>query len=125
MAEGLAKQIFPEAQVRSAGSLPGKLNPNAVKVMNEIGLDISKQYAKSFEQVLLEPKFMESLDYVVTLCAEEVCPIVEVGKRIHWPIPDPATDQPLGDEEILRRFRVARDSLRDWLLKFKLENEPN
>ena len=72
LAEGLAIQTFPEAEIQSAGSHPGKLNPYAVKVMNEIGIDISRHHSKSIDD--LSPKFIVGLDYVITLCAEEVCP---------------------------------------------------
>ena len=78
LAEGLARQIFPDAQVQSAGSHPGKLNSFAVLVMKEIGLDISAQYSKSVDA--LSDKFLTELDYVITLCAEEVCPVI-----ISWP----------------------------------------
>jgi arsenate reductase len=120
LAEGLARQVFPNAQIESAGSHPGKLNPYAVAVMKEIGLDISKHYSKSVDD--LSPKFIVSLDYVITLCAEEVCPtMVSKGKKLHWPHPDPATQAPLAEEEALRRFREARDAIHKRLKAFKEE----
>lgn len=92
LAEGLARQIFPDAQVQSAGSHPGKLNSFAVLVMKEIGLDISAQYSKSVDA--LSDKFLTELDYVITLCAEEVCPvIISKAKKLHWPLPDPASKE--------------------------------
>ena len=79
MAEGLAKSIFGEkAWVESAGSEPTTLNPFALQVMKEIGIDISKQFSKSYEQ--LSPKFIVGVDYIVTLCAEEVCPNMAAPK---------------------------------------------
>ena len=69
LAEGLAYQIFPDAEVQSAGSHPGKLNPYAVKVMGEIGIDITKHYSKSVDD--LPPELIAGLDYVITLCNEE------------------------------------------------------
>lgn len=122
LAEGLARQVFPEAEIRSAGSHPGKLNPSAVTVMKEIGIDISKQYSKSYDD--LPPKFIVSLDYVITLCAEEVCPtMVSKAKKVHWPFPDPATKEPLSEDESLKRFREARDGIHACLKEFKKEIE--
>lgn len=121
LAEGLARQIFPNADIRSAGSNPGKLNPYAVSVMKEIGIDISKQYSKSIND--LPPKFIENLKYIITLCAEEVCPtiVAQGAQRIHWPFPDPATKEKRPDEESLKRFRDARDAIKTQLEKFKTE----
>ena len=119
LAEGLAKSIFPEAHVMSAGSHPGGLNPLAVRVMAEIGLDISAQYSKSLDD--LSPESVASLDHVVTLCAEEVCPIIVAkgAKRHHWPFPDPVSREPIPDSERLERFREARDAIRSRLTEFK------
>jgi arsenate reductase len=71
------------------------------------------------------------LDAVVTLCAEEVCPVLP-GKvrRLHWPIPDPASGDPdLSAEEMRARFRTARDQIRDRIASlgasFDLLQEPN
>jgi len=120
LAEGLAREIFPDAEVASAGSHPGKLNPFAVQVMKEIGMDISHHYSKSTDQI--PPKMIVDLDYVITLCAEEVCPvIVSKAKKLHWPFRDPATQDPLPNSEALSRFRIARDSIRERLLDFKKE----
>lgn len=121
LAEGLARQIFPDAEIQSAGSHPGKLNPYAVNVMKEIGVDISRHYSKSYDD--LPPKFLVALNYVITLCAEEVCPtiVTQNAKKIHWPFPDPATKELVSDEEALRRFRQARDSILRRLNEFKDE----
>lgn len=121
LAEGLARDMFPDAEIRSAGSHPGKLNPFAVTVMKEIDLDISQQYSKSVDD--LSPKFIVGIDYVITLCAEEVCPVMTApkAKKLHWPFPDPASKEPLPDQELLRRFREARDSIEARLEQFKDE----
>jgi arsenate reductase len=121
LAEGLAKEIFTDAEVQSAGSHPGKLNPFAVDVMQEIGIDISKQYSKSVDQ--LRPHFLVNLDYVITLCAEEVCPILpsQTAMKLHWPFIDPASKNSLPEDEMLRRFREARDRIRVRLIEFKKE----
>ena len=88
MAEGLARSIFgADAVIESAGSHPSKVNPYAGQVMKEVGIDITKHYSKSTDN--LSPKFIVSLDYVITLCAEDVCPtMVSRAKRVHWPFPD-------------------------------------
>lgn len=121
LAEGLARQFFPEAEIQSAGSHPGKLNPFAVQVMKEDGVDISKHYSKSVDE--LSPKFIVGLDYIITLCAEEVCPtmVAQNAKKLHWPFPDPASKEPLPDDEMLKRFRKARDNIRARLIEFKTE----
>ncbi len=120
LAEGIARRMFPEAEIESAGSHPGKLNPFAVTVMNEIGIDISKQYSKSMDD--LSPRFIIGLDYVITLCAEEVCPVmVSKAKKLHWPRPDPATKEPLPEAVALQRFRETRDAIAERLRDFKRE----
>ena len=118
LAEGLAREVFPDAEIASAGSNPGRLNPLAVSVMREIGIEISNQYSKSVDD--LSPKFMMGLDYVITLCAEEVCPrLATEAKRLHWPHPDPATHEPIAEAEAVERFRSARDAIRTRLIEFK------
>lgn len=118
IAEGLAKKIFPSFEIKSAGSRPGKLNPNAVAVMKEIGIDITKQYSKPMGDLPLS--FINHLDYVITLCAEEVCPSLMVkAKKLHWPFPDPATNDALTDHEVLKRFRQTRDCIFNKLQEFK------
>ena len=110
MAEGLAHALLGErAQVLSAGSRPSQVNPYAIEAMREIGIDISTQRSKSVDEI-----DTASLDLVITLCAEEVCPVLPGRtRRLHWPIPDPAsTDPGLSDEELRHRFRSARDQIR-------------
>lgn len=121
LAEGLARDVFPDAEIQSAGSHPGKLNPFAVQVMKEVGVDISKQYSKSIDD--LTPKFIVQIDFIVTLCAEEVCPVMVApkAKKLHWPFPDPASKELLSDEVMLNRFREARDNIRERLVQFKKE----
>ena len=120
LAEGLARSVFgPEARIQSAGSQPGTLNPYAVKVMKEMGLDISHHYSKSVQQ--LESGFIEKLDYIITLCAEEVCPVMVAPKaqKLHWPFADPASKEKLSDDEMLGRFRTARDGILKSLKEFQ------
>ena len=87
MAEGLARKLLGDTvSVASAGSAPSMVNPFAIKAMAEMGIDIGKQYSKSYDE--LTPSFIVGLDYVVTLCAEEVCPqMVSKAKKLHWPLP--------------------------------------
>lgn len=110
MAEGLAKKIWgPSVNVQSAGSQPSKVNPFAIQAMQDAGIDITAQHSKSFDD--LAPAFIVKLDYVITLCAEEVCPtMVSKAKKLHWPLPDPAGKGGT-DEENLQRFREARDAI--------------
>lgn len=110
MAEGLARELLGDrAKVMSAGSQPATVNPWAIKAMAEVGIDVSGHHSKSVEE--FDPA---DLDLVITLCAEEVCPALPTGvEHLHWPIPDPAVDDKAAvpDEEILNRFRAARDTL--------------
>jgi len=109
MAEGLARQIFPGLRIQSAGSRPGHVNPYAIAVLAELGIDASTQTSKSVQAI--DPA---SVDLVITLCAEEVCPVfLGRAERLHWPIPDPASDDPsLSPEQMMARFRAGRDELR-------------
>lgn len=109
MAEGLARaRLGDRARVQSAGSAPTRVNPYAIEVMREIGIDISGHASK-----LVDDVDACEVDTVVSLCAEEVCPVL-LGKvrRLHWPIVDPARDDGEARREIvLERFRAARDEI--------------
>jgi arsenate reductase len=108
MAEGIARSLAPASvKISSAGSKPSRLNPFAVKALAEIGIDISKHYSKSVDDV--PPG---EVDAVVTLCAEEVCPVF-LGRalRVHWGLPDPAGAGKT-DAEQLQAFRDVREELR-------------
>lgn len=110
MAEGLAREILgPDVEVMSAGSQPKQLNPLAVNAMAEIGIDISHQHAKSVDTI-----DKTAIDLVITLCAEEVCPIFQgKAQRLHWPIMDPdGNSSELSQEAIEERFRNARDQIK-------------
>lgn len=109
MAEGLARQLFgARVRVQSAGSEPSKVNPYAVEVMREVGVDLGAHHSKSVETIA-----PATVGTVITLCAEEVCPVfLGKAKRRHWPIQDPATKDPsVPREELLARFRAARDQI--------------
>ena len=116
MAEGWARHLFGALmQVQSAGSRPSRVNPYAIEVMREVGIDLTVHESKSVDTI--RP---ESVDTVITLCAEEVCPLfLGKARRLHWAIPDPATEQPLPREELLSRFRAARDELQRRLIAWR------
>lgn len=120
MAEGLARTLFgPEFVIQSAGSSPSRVNPFAIKAMAEVGVDITDQTSKSVDTI--DP---ESVDLVITLCAEEVCPVfLGSAARLHWPLQDPdRKDEDLTDDERLEHFRIARDEIRRRLDAFRQEN---
>jgi len=108
MAEGIARALLPaEVKVWSAGSRPTSVRPEAVAVLAEIGVDISKHRAKAVGEV---PAV--EIDTVITLCGEEECPLfLGQATRLHWGLPDPAAVA--GSEvERLHAFRSVRDELR-------------
>lgn len=114
MAEGFAHELLgPEWTIASAGIERHGLNPSAVAVMAEVGVDISQQ-----ESTLIDPDYLAGSDLLVTLCgdARDRCPVVPASvKRVHWPLPDPAKAE--GSEaERLAVFRSVRDDIRQRVL---------
>ncbi len=111
MAEGIARALAPDGvRISSAGSQPSKVNPLAIRALAEIGIDIRNHVSKSVNDV---PP--EGIDAVITLCAEEVCPVfLGKARRVHWGLPDPA-HAGANEEERLRAFREVRDELRQRL----------
>jgi len=111
MAEGFARE-FGKGLIEpySAGIIAAGVNPRAVTVMKEAGIDISRQKSEEINEDLLG-----TMDIVITLCgnAEESCPYTPPEiKRIHWPIKDPVGT--IGtEEEIMKEFRRARDEIRN------------
>lgn len=108
LGEGLARQLFPGFRIQSAGSRPSRVNPHALEALAEHGIDASAHASKPVSDI--DPA---SVDLVITLCAEEVCPaFLGRAERLHWPIPDPASDDPsLSPEDLRARFRAARDEI--------------
>ncbi|MCX7797809.1 MAG: arsenate reductase ArsC [Melioribacter sp.] len=111
MAEGFLKSIDPSLEVYSAGVSPAnQVNPKAIQVMKEIGIDISKNVPKNVESFI-----NESFDYVITVCdnAKETCPVFtgNVGKQLHLGFEDPA-EATGTEEEILNVFRRVRDQIK-------------
>jgi arsenate reductase (thioredoxin) len=119
IAEGLARKMFPGLLILSAGSKPTKVNPYAIEVLREVGVDARFYFSKDVKDI--DPK---AVGVVITLCAEEVCPIFPGNvDRIHWPLPDPASDDPaLGREIMLERFRATRDEIQHRLEAFGREH---
>ena len=118
LAEGLARQMFPTIRIQSAGSCPSRVNPHAIAALAEVGIDAATHTSKSVQDI--DPA---TVDMVITLCAEEVCPLF-LGKaeRLHWPIPDPASEDPtLSENELRTRFRGARDEIQRRLEALRIQ----
>lgn len=115
MAEGLARHFHGDRfEVQSAGSKPCFVHPCAIEALAELDIDISGQRSKSVQEI--DPA---SVDFVVTLCAEEVCPaFLGRAKRLHWPLPDPAGKAT--PETLLDGFREVRDELCRRLEDFRI-----
>lgn len=102
IAEGIARSLAPAGvRVGSAGSQPAVVRPLAIRAMAEAGIDISAHTSKAVADI-----DTASVDAVITLCAEEVCPVFpRPVAKFHWPLPDPAR------ENTLDAFRATRDEL--------------
>ena len=114
MAEGLLRHLAGDRfEVFSAGTRPVGLNPNAVKAMAELGIDISKHRSKSVDEFA-----GQQFDYVITVCdnAKESCPLFPGGgQRIHQSFEDPAAAPETQKMEVFRR---VRDQISHWLSEF-------
>lgn len=121
MAEGFARAYGGErVEVYSAGIEPVGLNPRAVAVMAEAGIDISKQTSDPIDLEVLN-----KADIVVILCgdARDKCPVTPAGGHCeHWPLPDPARAEG-SEEQIMAAFRAVRDEIRE-RVKELIENLP-
>lgn len=110
MAEGWARKVGGSLlEVRSAGIEAHGKNPRAIAVMQEKGIDITRQ-----ESTKLSDELLLWADLVVTVCgnADENCPVLPPGtSRIHWPLDDPAKAQGK-NEEIMLVFRASRDDIK-------------
>jgi len=122
IAEGIAKKILPNyIGIYSAGVEAHGINPNAIKTMAEINIDISKQTSKTTDL-----NDISEYDLIVTLCgdARDNCPVLkEKNKHIHWDLIDPA--KLVGNEEyILSEFAKVRDRIIEnmELLKKEIKN---
>ena len=117
MAQGFLKSFDDKIEVESAGTQPAsKVNLNAVKVMGETGIDISKNSPKSVDEFL-----NNEWDYVITVCndAKETCPVFlgKVKHRMHFGFEDPSNAS--GSEEfIMSEFRRIRDEIKTTFFRF-------
>ena len=111
MAEGFLKYLAGKKfEVFSAGVNPTQVNPLSIKVMDEVGVDISNQKSKSAKEFL-----GQQFDYVITVCnnAKQTCPVFPGQyKKIHWNLEDPAEVQGTEDER-MKIFRKTRDKIKD------------
>lgn len=113
MAEGFLKEYGKgKFEVYSAGISPAGVNPNAVKVMHELDIDIGSQTSDSISKQLLD-----KADMLITLCgdARENCPFVPVKvEKRHWSLDDPARAEGT-DEQVLEKFREVRDQIKKYV----------
>ena len=111
MAEGLLRHLAGDRfEVASAGTEATSVRPEAIRVMSELGLDISGHSSKTLERYLGEP-----FDYVVTVCddANEACPVFPgAERRLHWSFQDPSRAEG-SDDERLEVFRKVREEIQD------------
>jgi len=115
MAEGLLNAMYPDTyKAFSAGIQKTTVNPFAIHIMKEIGIDLSKHYSK-----LITDFQGKEFDYVITVCdnAKETCPFFPGKKVIHKSFNDPSKIQTSNDE-ILTVFRKSRDEIREWIVDF-------
>ena len=122
IAEGLANDMFGNNHIiRSAGSCPiGKVNEHALIALEDIGIDISSYKSKAIED--LDKDFINNLDFVITLCAEEVCPVLpSKAKLLHWVNEDPVNDK-LNEVQSKIAFSKTRDNIFNLLKKFMIDN---
>ena len=109
VAEGIARKLAPPGiAVFSAGLAPTfQVNPIAVEIMAEVGIDISRQYSKTLKEIP-----MDRVDLVVTLCTDQEgnCPVVPGAVRhLHWPLPDPGWAPT--EDGVRIGFRQVREEL--------------
>lgn len=119
MAEALLNKVAGEAfEASSAGFEPGKLNPLAVEVMKEVGIDISQNQPKGVFDLFKSGK---TFNYVITVCDEssaERCPLFPgVVRRLHWSFEDPSSFTG-SSEENLTRTRLVRDEINRTVTEF-------
>jgi arsenate reductase len=112
MAEGWAKHLKPDLESYSAGTKKQGLNPYAIKVMAEVGVDITSHESKTTDELPTQ-----EMDFVFTVCsdAHENCPYFPNGKVIHTGFDDPPrlTEAMSSEEEILSVYRRVRDEIKE------------
>ena len=112
IAEGIARDLFPSSfKIHSAGIEAHGINPNAARVMEDIGIDISSQSSK-----IIDDNQIDTFDLVITLCgdAKDRCPYINSNKHIHWSLIDPA--RLVGtNSEVLKGFAKVRDQIFNYI----------
>ncbi|AWP25371.1 arsenate reductase (thioredoxin) [Paenibacillus sp. Cedars] len=122
IADGFLNALGGEKyEVKSAGLEAHGLNPRSVQVMQEAGVDISKNTSD-----VIDPDILNRADYVITLCghADEHCPVIS-NKNVtkwHWGFDDPAKATGTEDE-IMNQFRTVRDSIKNRIEQFVKEGK--
>lgn len=120
MAEGFLRVLAADAfEAFSAGSVPRELDPLAVAVMAERGIDIADQRPKAMQEYMGKAQF----EFLITVCdrAEKDCPMFPgVGTREYWPLDDPALAEAADDERLVK-FREARDYIEKRVRRFLVE----
>jgi arsenate reductase len=115
MAEGILRHLMDDRfEVKSAGIRLSVVNPIAITVMAEIGIDISGHWTKSVEEFR-----GTSFDFVITTCdaARETCPVFPgIARHLHWSLNDPAKVEG-SENEILSAFRKVRDEIKSRIQK--------
>lgn len=95
----------------------GKIHKGAIQILKENKMSILGKYSKSIEE--LPTEFLSKLDFVITLCAEEICPHLPThAKRLHWPMPDPVSSTEQFNEQA---FRQVFGLLNEKILNLKVE----
>ena len=117
IAEAYLKSFNKNIEVYSAGTNPtGNVKPHAIKAMEEVGIDISKNTPKNVSEFL-----SQEFDYVITVCdgAKESCPLFtgKVKNRLHLGFEDPA-DAKGSESQVMEVFRKVRNQIKDEFLKF-------
>jgi len=119
IAEGLLKSLLPKVGVYSAGIETHGVNPKAIRVMDEIEIDLRSQTSNHIEEYI-----DINFDHIITVCdhAAENCPhFPSKAQRHHFNFPDPAKADG-NEEEILNEFRSVRNLIKEYLEKFVAEH---
>ncbi len=115
MAEGFFRKYRSKWDINSAGIMPSRVNPYAIEVMKELGIDISSHRSKSVDEFL-----GQDFDYIITVCdnAKESCPnFPGKTKMVHWNFIDP--DSIIGNrDKRLEAFRMVRDQINEKIKGF-------
>jgi arsenate reductase len=115
MAEGLIRTLYPDRyEAYSAGTEPSHVNRYVIKVMAEIGINISRYRSKGLNEFL-----NSEFDYLITVCdhAKQTCPFFPGGKEfIHRGFEDPAAFSG-SEEQKMATFRRVRDEIREWIVE--------